>query len=142
MANPQRFNGPYLTSFADYGPTSATEAPYALNATVGVLPQGAITGGAFVPLISSNGTPGTQTTRTAAQMFADDPLAYIGWGYVLRICNGGGSGTLTLGAGSGVTLTGTMTVANATYRDFAVIYSGTEASPAVTITNIGLGTYT
>ncbi len=43
----------------------------ALNATVGALPAGAITGAQFVTLISSNAVPGTQTTRTATAMVAD-----------------------------------------------------------------------
>lgn len=113
----------------------------ALNATVGTLAAGLITGGSMVTLISTNGTPGAQTTRTALQLWGDDPTALIGWGYTLRICNGGGSGTLTLTAGSGVTITGTATVANATWRDFLVVYSGTNFLPVVTMTNVGTGTY-
>ena len=113
----------------------------ALNATVGTLPANIITGGSFVTCVSTNATPGTQTTRTAVQMYADDPTAAIGNAYVLRICNGSGSGTLTLAGGTGVTVTGTATVANATFRDFNVVYSGTVAAPVMTITNIGTGTY-
>jgi len=41
-----------------------------------------------------------------------------------------------------VTVTGTATVATTTFRDFVVVYSGTIAAPVVTITNVGLGTYT
>lgn len=111
-----------------------------INVTAGTLAAGNITGGDFVVLITTNATPGTQTTRTALQMYGDDPTAAIPGGYVLRICNSG-AGTLTLGAGAGVTLTGTMTVATATFRDFAVVYGGTPGAPTVTITNIGLGTY-
>lgn len=111
-----------------------------LNATAGTLPAGAITGGDFVVLISSNATPGTQTTRAAAQMYGDDPSAYPGGAYVLRICNSG-AGTLTLAGGTNVTISGTATVATTTFRDFLVAYSGTPAIPLVTITNIGLGTY-
>lgn len=119
----------------------ASDALTALNAAVGTLPAAAITGGDWVTMISSNAAPGTQTTRTALQMFGDDPTAYPGSVYMLRICNSG-VGTLTLAAGSGVTLTGTMTVATATFRDFAVAYGGTTALPTVTITNVGTGTYT
>lgn len=113
----------------------------ALNATGGTLPAAIITGGACVTCISTNGTPGTQTTRTALQMYGDDPTAYPGSQYTLRICNGSGSGTFTLAGGSGVTVTGTATIANATFRDFNVAYTGTPGAPVVTITNIGTGTY-
>ena len=113
----------------------------ALNATVGTLAAGVITGGSEVVVITTNATPGTQTTRTALQMFQDDPTAFIGGGYMLKISNSG-AGTLTLAGGSGVTVTGTATVATNTFRDFVVVYSGTIAAPVVTITNVGLGTYT
>lgn len=113
----------------------------ALNQTAGTIPASIITGGSFVTCISTNATPGTQTTRTALQMWGEDPTAVIGNGYTLRICNGGGSGTLTLAGGANVTVTGTATVANATFRDFQVSYGGTTQAPTVTITNIGTGTY-
>lgn len=113
----------------------------ALNQTTGTIPANIITGGVYVFCITTNATPGTQTTRTAVQMFADDPTAYPGQAYVLRIANSG-AGTLTLAGGSGVTVTGTATVATTTFRDFVVQYGGTAAAPTVTITNVGLGTYT
>lgn len=140
MANPLRFNANYLMAPSDVY-SLVTDKVSTINVTAGTLSAGNITGGEFVTLITTNATPGTQTTRTAAQMYADDPTAFIGQSYTLRICNSG-AGTLTLGAGTGVTLSGTMTVATTTFRDFNVTYGGTEASPTVTITNIGLGTYT
>lgn len=112
-----------------------------INVTAGTLAAGNITGGDVVVLITTNATPGTQTTRTALQMYGDDPNAAPGVGYILRICNSG-AGTLTLAAGTGVTLSGTMTVATTTFRDFSVTYGGTTAVPTMTITNVGLGTYT
>ena len=119
----------------------ANDALTLLNATTGTLPAAAITGGDVVTMITSNAAPGTQTTRTALQMFGDDPNAYPGGTYLLRICNSG-AGTLTLAGGSNVTVTGTATVATTTFRDFCVQYLGTAAAPTVTITNIGTGTYT
>jgi hypothetical protein len=104
------------------------------------LASGAITGGDFVVLISSNAAPGTQTTRAASQMYADDPTAAPGQSYILRICNAG-AGTFTLAGGVGVTISGTATVATTTFRDFVVAYSGVFGSPVVTITNVGTGTY-
>lgn len=112
----------------------------ALNQATGTIPALIITGGTVVYCLQTNATPGTQTTRTAAQMFAEDPISQIGGVYRLRIANSG-AGTLTLAGGTGVTVTGTATVATATYRDFNVAYGGTAAAPTVTITNVGIGTY-
>ena len=117
------------------------QTAFAAGVTTGTIPQGAITGGQFVCLVSASTTPGTQTTRTAAQMYADDPLAYPGQTYKLRIAQSG-AGTLTLAGGTGVTITGTATVATTTFRDFMVVVSGTATAPLYTITNIGTGTYT
>lgn len=109
-----------------------------LNATVGTLPAGMITGAEEVFVLSTNATPGTQTTRTATQMFGDTPNAQVGFQYFLRITNSG-AGTLTLAAGSGVTLgSGTYTVVTNTFRDFMVTFnSGTTA----TIQTVGVGTW-
>lgn len=114
---------------------------YAAGVTAGTIPQGAITGGMQVDLVSAATTPGTQTTRTAVQMYADDPLAYPGKAYRLRISQSG-AGTLTLAGGTGVTISGTATVATTTFRDFMVVISGTPDVPLYTITNVGLGTFT
>lgn len=121
--------------------TNAKQTAYAAGITAGTIPAGTITGGDNVTLITAATTPGTQTTRTAAQMYADDPTAYPGRNYRLRISNSGAT-TFTLAGGTGVTVTGTATVATNTFRDFAVVYGGTPTAPTVTITNIGLGTYT
>jgi hypothetical protein len=111
----------------------------ALNATTGSLAAGKITGASSVVMISSNATPGAQLVRTAAQMLADIPNGQIGMSWELRITNTG-AGTLTLTADSGatVTLTGTMTVPQNTFRDFiCTINTATTA----TITAVGTGTY-
>lgn len=112
-----------------------------LNQGAGTIPANVITGGDFVVVLQTNATPGTQTTRTAVQMYADDPTAFVGQRYTLRICNSG-AGTLTLAGGTGVTVTGTATVATTTFRDFHCAYGGTPTAPTLTITNIGTGTYT
>ena len=84
------------------------------------------------------GTPGSIATRTATQMFNDNPYASVGGGYRLRISNtAAGSATMTITAGSGVTLTGTATIADGSYRDFIVTYT---SATALTIQNIGGGT--
>ena len=133
--------GVRMVDAGDIQLATADKLSTALNQAGGTMPANAITGGSFVVVINNNAAPGTITTRTAAQMYADDGTASTTDGYTLRICNNG-AGTLTLGAGTGVTLTGTMTVATATFRDFNVQYGGSVAAGiTVTITNIGTGTY-
>jgi predicted RecA/RadA family phage recombinase len=97
---------------------------------------GQLTGASFVNLKSTNAAPGTQTTRTATQMYADTPGAAAGMSYMLRITNTG-AGTLTLAAGTGVTLTGTMTIATNTFRDFVVTFN---TATTLTIQDVGTGT--
>lgn len=106
-----------------------------LNATVGTLAAGKITGAAFTVLLSTNATPGAQTTRTAAQMLADIPGARVGFSYVLRILNSG-AGVFTLTGDSSVTVTGTPTIAQHVYEDFAVTFT---SSTTATIQSIGSG---
>ena len=109
----------------------------------GTMPAGAITGAIIVGLLNTTNTPGTITTRTAAQMYADmttelgfEPPA--GFTYFLRITHTG-SGTLTLAAGTGVTFgTGTYTVATNTFRDFSVVVTN---GGAITIQTDGVGTW-
>ena len=108
------------------------------SATAGTLAAGAITGAQFVCLTNTNATPGAQTVRTAAQMIADTPNGLPGLSYMLRITNSG-AGTLTLTADGGatVTLTGTMTVATNTWRDFVVTFN---TATTATIQGVGVGT--
>jgi hypothetical protein len=114
----------------------ATTLALAANST---LPANAITGAGEVTLINTTATPGTQTTRTAAQMYADlqQQLGLQnlnGMQFALRIVHQG-AGTLTLAAGTGVSLgTGTTSVATGTSRDYVV----TVTSPAsITIQTTG-----
>lgn len=76
------------------------------------------------------------TTRTAAQMFADQGNVQPGDSYLLRIINTSG-GTTTVVAGSGVTLTGTATLATNTTRDFVVTFT---SATALTMQSVGVGT--
>lgn len=102
------------------------------------LPVGAVTGAGDVSLLSTNAAPGTQTTRTAAQLIADGGLV-IGQSYNLRIANSG-AGTFTLAGGTGVTLgTGTNSVATATFRDYVVTVN---SASAITIQTTGNGSFT
>lgn len=121
--------------------TQAQLGALAAGVTAGTLAANLITGGPFVVLNSAATTPGAQTTRSAVLMYADDPTAYPGQAYVLRICQSG-AGTMTLTAGAGVTVTGTATIATTTFRDFLVQYAGTPTAPTMTFTNVGTGTFT
>lgn len=120
--------------------STPTPLPYAkfvtINVTAGTLAVGNATGAATVNLTSTNATPGTQTTRTASQMFADTPNARVGDAYMLRITNTG-AGVFTLAAGSGVTLTGTATIAQNTFSDFTVTFT---SATALVIQKVGQGT--
>lgn len=99
---------------------------------------GQLTGANDVVYNNSGATPGSIATRTAALMIADIPNAAVGQTWRLRVINGQGTGTLTITAGTGVTLTGTMTVAANTWRDFVCTYT---AAGAITIQNAGVGTF-
>ena len=108
-----------------------------INATVGTLAAGNITGADRVFLVSTNATPGAQTTRTATQMFADTPNAKIGQTWTVRIQNTG-AGTFTLTADASVTLGGTAHAAilTNTWVDYMCTFtSGT----AMTMNAVGSG---
>lgn len=119
----------------------------AAGVTTGTLAANLLTGGLDIFLNSSATTPGTQTTRTAAQLWADakaqfgdalaDPaISTNGLQYSLNILQTG-AGTLTLAGGTGVTITGTATIAQNTTRQFIV-----NLTPnAATFTSVGTGTY-
>jgi len=114
-------------------------AKFTTGTTTTTFTAGQLTGAANVSYASTAATPGSIATRTAAEMFADDPYARVGGGYRLRISNtAAGSATMTItGGAAGITLTGTATIADASYRDFVVTY--TSAS-ALVIQNVGGGT--
>jgi hypothetical protein len=108
-----------------------------INVTTGSLAAGAITGAQRVFLLSTNAVPGAQLVRTAAQMLADQGAA-VGDAWSFRIItSGAGTLTLTTDAGSTVTLTGTMTVAQNTWRDFFATFN---SATTATIQSVGTGT--
>lgn len=83
---------------------------------------GDLTGAGYVSYRTTNAAPGTVTTRTATQMYADDPDAYVGKSWILNV-NNIGVGTLTMAGGVGVTLTGTLTVLQNTTRTFFMTFA-------------------
>ena len=106
--------------------------------SVGTLAAGQITGAGMTVLQNTGATPGAQTVRTAAQMLADFPGAYVGMSYMLRIVNtGAGTLTLTADGGATVTISGTATIATNTFRDYVVAFTGAATA---TITSVGSGT--
>lgn len=107
-----------------------------MNVTSGALPSGVLTGADFVYLRSTGDTPGDQQTLPLATMIEEHgggPDAT----YSLRIINTG-AGTFTLTGGSGVSLYGTMTVPQNTFRDFCVTF-GVPAN-GMSIQSVGVGT--
>lgn len=106
----------------------------ALNATTGVLPAGAITGAKKVVLVSSNATPGAQTTRTAAQMLADIPNGAVGVSWEFRIINTG-AGAFTLTADGSVTLTGDVVIPQDGWIDYVATITGTATATIASVGN-------
>lgn len=125
----------------DSNPNTISNAQFATNTTTTTFAAGQITGSGYVVYTNTGATPGTINTRTAPQMLADMGFnAVVGTSWILRVINGQGTGTLTIGAGSGVTVTGTATIAANTTRDFVCTVTAT-GTPAITLQNIGTGTF-
>lgn len=80
---------------------------------------------------------GTLNSPTAAQIVAAIPNAAVGQSYRLRIINSSsGNFAWTLTTATGITLTGTMSIAQNTFRDFNVTLTSLTA---VTIQQVGTG---
>lgn len=96
-------------------------------------------GSAFVALSLTGNPAGAAnitlpTVNTLVAQFAN-PLA--GQSYVVRIINSANSNTWTVLTNTGWTLSGTMTIATGTWRDFIVSFTSLTAA---TFTNVGGGT--
>jgi hypothetical protein len=103
------------------GTGQAKNAKFTLNTTSGATTAlaGELTGAAVVVAEYTAIGAAALTVRTAALMIADAGLV-AGSSYFLAIVNLGTAGTVTLTTATGVTLTGTMTIANNTWRGFIV----------------------
>ena len=124
---------PVMTSYS-----AISTAPSANNVAV---PAANLTGGAADVFFAYTGTAGagfTLTTDSAANIVAAVPNAKAGQTYTLRVINEGSGQTATLTAGGSVTVTGTATIANNTWRDFVVTLTSLTA---VTMQNVGVGTF-
>jgi hypothetical protein len=113
-------------------------AKYTKNTTSGATTAAAgdLTGALMVFAEYSAVGAANLTTRTAALMFTDAGNVQANDTYTLRIVNSSG-GTTTLVAGTNVTLTGTMTMATQTWREFLVTFTD---STHLTIQSVGTGT--
>jgi hypothetical protein len=116
----------------------APAAKFTTGTTTTTFAAGQLTGASFTCYTNTQGTPGSIATRTATEMFGDDPTAVVGRVYRVRIVNGQGTGVLTVTAGAGVTLTGTATIAINTWREFIVTYT---TATALVMQNVGTGTF-
>lgn len=102
-----------------------------------------LTGGAVAAVLAMTGAltaAATVTTDTAANIIAAIPAAqrYVGYTYSLTIINeSSGDFAWTVAGGTGVTITGTATVAQNTWREFLVTIA---SETTVTLQSIGTGT--
>lgn len=132
--NPSGLHGFAQTSFA-YHVDTATSATTVTAAN--------LTGGAVGVTLAMTGTltaGATLTTDTAANIIAaiPTPQNYVGFTYSLTLINeSSGDFAWTVAAGTGVTITGTDTVAQNTWREFLVTVTSTTT---VSLQSIGTGT--
>lgn len=115
------------------------------NAAAHVLPAAELTGGSLSVTLALTGALAAAenaTTDTAANIIAALPAPGVGTAYKLRIINeSSGNFAWTIVGGTGVTVTGTATVAQNTWREFVVTVTAVGGTPTVTLQNVGSGTY-
>lgn len=87
---------------------------------------------------STGGATPSLTLPTVANLLAAFPNAQNGYSYKLRVINAN-SGTATIVTNTGWTLTGTLTLATNTWRDFVVTVN--TAAATATAVSVGTGTY-
>lgn len=114
------------------------------TATAHTVVAAKLTGGAKDVVLAMTGAlaaGANATTDTAANIIAAIPQAqrYVGFTYKLRVINeSSGAFAWTVVGGTGVTVTGTATVAQNTWREFVVTIA---TATTVTLQNVGTGTY-
>jgi len=111
------------------------------SAVAHVLTAAKLTGAAVdvsLALTGALAAAANATTDTAADIISAIPLAYVGQTYGLRIINNSsGAFAWTIVAGVGVTVNGTATIAQNTFRDFVVTIA---TATTVTLQSVGVGT--
>lgn len=108
-------------------------------ATAGTLTAANVTGASDFVALRLTGNPAgaaALTLPTVAAVVAALPNPLAAQSYVLRIVNGANSDTWTVTTATGWTLTGTMTIATGTWRDFNLSLTSTSAA---VLTNAGGG---
>lgn len=104
------------------------------NGTTQTLTAAMIAGGNFTSHVTTGGTTPSLTLPLGSAMDTALPSMATGQSYILRIINDN-SGTATVVTNTGWTLTGTLTLATVTWRDFIVTRTGTT-----TYTGVSIGT--
>lgn len=116
-----------------------TPAKYSTGALESAaIPAANLVGADSVIYDNTGTTPGNLQFPTAAALVAALPAALrvAGYSYNLGIRNSSGSAnTATITTNTGITLTGTMTIAQSTTRNFVVTLTSTSA---VTVQSVGL----
>jgi hypothetical protein len=128
---------------------------YQVNAAIAALtpaPVGNIIGSASgsdhitLNLTGAPASPLTITTPTALALVQGFTVIQLNQTWILRIINSGNSSNWTLAGGTGVTVSGTATIAQNTWREFLFTATAlTGASPnvtAATVTAQSIGTGT
>lgn len=107
----------------------------ALNQTAA---EGDITGANYNCLTLTANGANAYTLRTAEQTLDDIPNGRPGQAFMVRIANKGNN-TVTVTQANGWTLTGTMTIATNTYRDFVMTFNSQNTA---TLQSVGNGSAT
>ena len=97
----------------------------------------------YVNMTATLAGAGTLNTPTAAAIVAALPAAaqVLGYSSVLRIINSSsGAFAWTVTGGTNVTVTGTATIAQNTWRDFILTVTAVGGTPTVTLQAVGTGT--
>jgi hypothetical protein len=159
MSQTLRQNGPFGFQLANSGANSFdTDANFALLSTLLTPQYNAVSGNTPLTLLAAKiagaqevtvnltaalAGAGTVTTDTAANIIAAIPVTLngsaVGVSFRLRIINSSsGAFAWTVAGGTGVTITGTATIAQNTWREFIVTVTG---AATVTLQSIGTGTF-
>lgn len=131
-----------VSSVTVNSPNNLPVSQFSTGTTVGTFAITQLTGANFTVYTNTVANPGSINSRTALQMVSDIPNSYLGQSWMLRIINGQGTGVLTAPATgvAGVTVTGTNTIATNTWRDYQCSITNL-ATPAITMQNVGTGTF-
>jgi len=133
-------SAPLAARLGDGGSIRADQKYTAATNTAAFTATGAQVAGAAQVVLDLTGSLAGDlaiTLPTAANIVAAIPYPSVGENYRLRVINTGGGHTWTVTTNTGLTLTGTMTVATNTWRDFIVTLTSLTA---VAVQAIGTGT--